>query len=955
MSFFNPLDLFGISPQDPAPDAASLRKARRAKLLEFDLSEDGVIQHDGVSVNRADFLKACEELEEPASLAAYRALQRLPRLQAFLSRGDLSVFDAPLPDWAHHPRFLTVVGPLFAERYAGTLADAVRRKDRKAVRRLTSRPPVTDDASHARLYGEAERVVADQAERLRRLTKRIESGAEPELEPARVAAAITDVPLLETLPAYFDGARSKVGEALRLVAVTAFNELDDARAAAAILRTAGGLSTNALTGDRISKDLDQIEQILERREIAEEHGPALEAAADALVRLHEIVDEVKRGRLAPESAVREVEAIVNPAQINSLPDPIAEVRDHVAYAIRGIATTCWNEHHDADAASRLTKHALKLKTGAEVGARLREDDETVTRIAREFSAQAAKEGRELLTVLRKVVDDTRGGLFGPQINWDAVERFLDRLFDAGGIRLLRALRDDALKANIRTALFTLLGRLSNHRSSGASRIRARVEPAFATRVAQATPPVSPPARRPAPSPSRTQREPAGPPPRPGRSPAPPSKEDDGLAYGFVLVALGLFLLFIIIVAVGSPPPTRPETTSPTPASPLGKTMEVSVVAANGKLSPVRVKVDGDVRRPYWVELGDEVTFTVRDSAFVEQELDDVAISVNGKPFPTDYRDSRGRVVITRESVRAVLSGTNLPTPLPGRDEVDDGLPLAELAGQWIGELSRPGEAWSVELNIRPDNEGSISGSILKSRGGNTVTWSVRGRYHGGELQFEEVQILDERRTSGATAPWCSRIGTLQTRRRGSDLVLEGPLQDDSGRCPSSQLRVVRSSKEVAEGVPADARRWNGNQLATGDSPYDAYFDRGVYSTYDENKITFLNGQSADVVICLVDLYSGRVVRNEYIRAGDRFTMTEIPDGTYFIRGFYGRDWNPDLEIRGTRVVGGFETEASFSESRRDPLRLIDDGYNYTSYEVTLYSVSGGNMESSGINASSFFD
>src|SRR5690606_36093119 len=98
-------------------------------------------------------------------------------------------------------------------------------------------------------------------------------------------------------------------------------------------------------------------------------------------------------------------------QLNSLPGPIAEVRDHLAYAIRGIATTCWNEHHDADAAVRLTKHALKLETGTEVRARLREDDETVTQLAGEFSAQAAKEGRELLRVLRKVVEDTRGGLF----------------------------------------------------------------------------------------------------------------------------------------------------------------------------------------------------------------------------------------------------------------------------------------------------------------------------------------------------------------------------------------------------------------------------------------------------------------------------------------------------------------------------------------------------------------
>lgn len=150
-------------------------------------------------------------------------------------------------------------------------------------------------------------------------------------------------------------------------------------------------------------------------------------------------------------------------------------------------------------------------------------------------------------------------------------------------------------------------------------------------------------------------------------------------------------------------------------------------------------------------------------------------------------------------------------------------------------------------------------------------------------------------------------------------------------------------------------RWRGNQLSTGDSPYNAYFGSGVYSSYDENEITFRNGPGSDVVICLVDLYSERVIRNEYIRAGDTFTMTEVPDGTYFIRGVYGRDWNPNLDVLGGRVTGGFETNASYSQSRNDPLRLMDDGYSATAYEVTLYTVSNGNMESTGINASSFFD
>ena len=83
-------------------------------------------------------------------------------------------------------------------------------------------------------------------------------------------------------------------------------------------------------------------------------------------------------------------------------------------------------------------------------------------------------------------------------------------------------------------------------------------------------------------------------------------------------------------------------------------------------------------------------------------------------------------------------------------------------------------------------------------------------------------------------------------------------------------------------------------------------------------------------------------------------MTEVPNGTYFVRYFYGSDWNPTLPVAGGQATGGFETSASFTESRQDPLTLYDDGFSSTAYDVTLYTVPNGNMESTNIDAGSFF-
>ena len=151
-------------------------------------------------------------------------------------------------------------------------------------------------------------------------------------------------------------------------------------------------------------------------------------------------------------------------------------------------------------------------------------------------------------------------------------------------------------------------------------------------------------------------------------------------------------------------------------------------------------------------------------------------------------------------------------------------------------------------------------------------------------------------------------------------------------------------------------KWKGNQLKTGDSPYNQYFGKGVYDKNYENRVKIHNGQGTDVVVCLTQYYNpNRTIRNEYIRAGESFEMTSIPNGTYYLKSFFGNDWNPDTLFMG-KVHGFFDTKAGFSKSDgySDLLKIEQNNYEHSIYEITLYPVSGGNMESKSINANEFF-
>ena len=152
------------------------------------------------------------------------------------------------------------------------------------------------------------------------------------------------------------------------------------------------------------------------------------------------------------------------------------------------------------------------------------------------------------------------------------------------------------------------------------------------------------------------------------------------------------------------------------------------------------------------------------------------------------------------------------------------------------------------------------------------------------------------------------------------------------------------------------KKWKNNQLRTGESPYNKYFGKGIYNKNSYNKIIIHNGQNTDVIVCLTQYYSPhRTIRNEYIRAGESFEMTKVPNGTYFLKSFFGKNWNPEKSLI-DGVKGCFNTLAGFSKSDKyeDLLKIRQTTTKYSIYEIKLFPVIHGNMESEEINASEFF-
>jgi len=188
-----------------------------------------------------------------------------------------------------------------------------------------------------------------------------------------------------------------------------------------------------------------------------------------------------------------------------------------------------------------------------------------------------------------------------------------------------------------------------------------------------------------------------------------------------------------------------------------------------------------------------------------------------------------------------------------------------------------------------------------------------------------------------------------------DKLREAFKLENKGKGASSEETVSVSPTEKPE-APVQEGKYAGNQLLNGASPFNDCFGEGKF---DGNSwIMFKNDENTqtDAIVCLVDVSSGETVRNGYIRRNVAWQMSNIPSGTYFLRVYYGNDWNPEKQ-NACGTTGAFERNEFFSKSDNptDYLVIENTSSGYTTWTVTLYRVANGNMESEPINEAEFFN
>jgi hypothetical protein len=171
--------------------------------------------------------------------------------------------------------------------------------------------------------------------------------------------------------------------------------------------------------------------------------------------------------------------------------------------------------------------------------------------------------------------------------------------------------------------------------------------------------------------------------------------------------------------------------------------------------------------------------------------------------------------------------------------------------------------------------------------------------------------------------------------------------EGSSSIPEKSFQA-KKNKLLSEG-------WKEKTFSNGILP-DCYNFKPRYSKID-NSLQVTVGNGTDVAIKLISTVDKECVRFVYIQSGTAYKIKNIPEGNYFLKIAYGKDWLS--KISDHKCVGKFIRNPLYEKGKDIMdfnIRHYEGGYEIPSYKLQLDVIStdiSNSFESSSISEIEF--
>jgi len=434
MNFINPFELLDVK----GLDVASIKKAKRRKLTEFDLSDDGTIEFKDRKITKSDFIRATDELDNSEKTEFYLFLSNNPELNAFLTNGDVSVFASFRQESIFSDsEFINFVSPYFAEKYNKVLLKAYQNEDIQLLKKIVANPPLVNGKYLDKAYDGLSKLLKALEEELNEIRTQLDN-EESYYDEDTVEELVNDLSNkayadhINVLPNYFQAQRNEIAQKIRNISVAVFNIINNSAVAFQIISYSLEFNTNNLTKQRLQKDYEQIKEIYEGRKESEQFSPELAKYAGALLQIVQQIKQVENNQIATSSIAIKVNSLFSVFELNQLPSLFDEIREQIALAIRGLSVAVWNEKSDIDVALGLIQVAQKINLKAEVKSQI---DKAFNELS-ELRDRQAEPIIETLQGINKAIGEVKLS-YGQTVNTGKVQEVLNDIFSTEAIHALK--------------------------------------------------------------------------------------------------------------------------------------------------------------------------------------------------------------------------------------------------------------------------------------------------------------------------------------------------------------------------------------------------------------------------------------------------------------------------------------------------------------------------------------
>lgn len=367
--YVNPMAFLGQTRLAELPLSDNKLRELQELLASKFLADDA----DGLALSQEEIWKLQYKLEHPVCQELFLQLYQDKSMHAFLSEGDLQIFDGNSLLKSMHPKsYFIFWRPLFISRYAQVLKESILTGNNRLLKKIRILPFETDTAEKLLIVNCLKPVFIEWHEELERLEQRWKKNDIRDHELFFQIESRRLPELVNTLPECFQRYAGLLAVRLMHLAMTIFNLDGEDHLAVFLANESCAIESDPKKMQELETARNHLRGFIFNRHLLDSNQEQIQFHRDNLKVLGKLVSGIKTGQNNLEKILT-ISGNLSPDYFNSLPSELQFLSREYAAILRVAAFNIWNLKGDEKGAKRLLNKSSNLAQEAEFQKQLRRD------------------------------------------------------------------------------------------------------------------------------------------------------------------------------------------------------------------------------------------------------------------------------------------------------------------------------------------------------------------------------------------------------------------------------------------------------------------------------------------------------------------------------------------------------------------------------------------------------